>query len=373
MKDRNSEKSTVLRMLWLGLLAIGVMGAIACSSDPEGGESSEGNGNSDNGDSSSSAFVDGEVHDLVMGELTACTLDGEGVVECGFSNVFNDDEEESLAEGGWTEIKASSWTEEDVGLWATKDGENWEGFGRDRLIDEHFDTKPDRQWAQIASARRHSCGIDNDGRIQCWGRQADVSDFIEEAPDGDGWLRLMRYTDPSAGGTFTGAPACAIHADGRLECWGGDGQRADRLTDTIPAGDQWVDAVMGGETICALEEGGNIECWHGLLEPRDWFDTYQEASVEDGTEVRDLAFAGKVLLVVDGQGAIDVWGPEEYSDTGDQNTVMTDVIDGTGFERVEAATVSYRSSRTSGLACALDGEGAMECWGDESLYEDYFP
>ena len=355
---QNSAKSTVVRLLSLGLLGIGVIGIWACSSDPEG---------SDNGDSAFNEFVDGEVHDLVMGEETACVLDGDGVVDCGFSNIFNADEEESLADGDWTRIGTGPWIEEDVGLWATEDGEHWVGFGKDRLIDEHFDMMPEGPFTQIASARSHSCGIDIEGRIECWGQETSVSDTLDTVPSGDGWLRLMRYTDPSDRGTGTHPPFCAVHTDGEFECWGGEPGTVQKLVDDAPSGDQWIDAVIADDTICALEEDGNIECWHAHFEPRDWFESYEEASVEDGTEVRDMAFADKTLIVVDGQGTINVWGPE-------QNHALTaDAVDGAGFEQVEAATVSYRSSGTSGLACALDGEGAMECWGDDSLHEDYFP
>ena len=354
------------------------MGAIACSSDPEGGESSEGNGNSDNGDSSSSAFVDGEVHDLVMGTQTACVLDGEGAVACGgeYHNSFNEEEEEVLADGDWTEIAAGPWSEEHLGLWATEDGEHWEGFGQDLLLDEQFDTMPEGQWSQIVSTHHESCGLDTEGSIQCWGLDADLRDLIGESPDGDGWLRLMRRTNQWEEQTF-----CAIHTDGDLDCWGRGGGARQQLADGVPDGDQWVDAVISNRVICALEENGNIECWHGSYEPDPRFDTYQEASVEDGTEVRDMAFVNKTLIVVDGQGAINVWGPEEDSISGDEHTLTTDPIDGSGFEQVEGTTlgalVSDQSSSTRGFACALDGEGAMECWGDESMldvyHEDYFP
>ena len=56
----------------------------------------------------------------------------------------------------------------------------------------------------------HSCSLDIDGSIFCWG--ADSAGQVSGAPTGDGYIALT-------GGTDFG---CAIDATGAIECWGDD-------------------------------------------------------------------------------------------------------------------------------------------------------
>lgn len=80
------------------------------------------------------------------------------------------------------------------------------------FVDEPCDTGPaapdERRWRSVASGGRHSCGIDEDGAIDCWG--ADERGQLE-APGGD-WEGI------SAGY----AHSCAVDETGTVACWGDD-------------------------------------------------------------------------------------------------------------------------------------------------------
>lgn len=76
-----------------------------------------------------------------------------------------------------------------------------------------------------------------------------------------GFTQILGDAWPS--GTFTKVAvgdqhACAIRADGRLLCWGTDG---DGRAPPGPSQDTFVDVSAGSKHTCAVRSDGKMLCW----------------------------------------------------------------------------------------------------------------
>ena len=135
-------------------------------------------------------------------------------------------------------------------------------------------------WASVSTSPSHSCGIDVEGGLWCWGSNqfdqlTSVSpDGYSETPlriaDGDDW------SDVAAGEVHT----CAVRADGELYCWGynvygqlglGEEQLSEVIDLPTRVGEEsdWVAVTTYMGHTCALREFGSLWCWgyrnHGAL------------------------------------------------------------------------------------------------------------
>ncbi len=127
-------------------------------------------------------------------------------------------------------------------------------------------------WRQVSAGGVHTCGIRRSGRLYCWGYDAvgqlgnggansDASTPVQVAGGGTNWASV------SAGSVHT----CARKTDGRLYCWGYDGNgrlgnggaNSDASTPVQVAGgaSNWATVSAGDEHTCARKTNGRLFCW----------------------------------------------------------------------------------------------------------------
>jgi Regulator of chromosome condensation (RCC1) repeat/Putative Ig domain len=194
----------------------------------------------------------------------------------------------------------------------------------------------------VSAGGAHTCAIDADGELACWGD--DSSGQVSEAPGG-------QFLSLSAGGAHT----CAIAADGTLACWGDD---AATEPDQIPSG-EFQSVSAGGAHTCAIDADNELSCWGD--------DSSDQLDGIPSDEFRSVSAGGAHTCAIRADGALLCWG----DDSSGQVSEAPDSIDdheysgvGAGHENHEHQFLTVSSGGAH--ACAIDPEGKLVCWGDDS-------
>jgi alpha-tubulin suppressor-like RCC1 family protein len=244
----------------------------------------------------------------------------------------------------------------------------------------------DLTFAAVTTSHHHSCGLQSDGRVWCWGS----NEF--------GQLGSSAPMQRCAGGNFpcSGTPVpldsdqafaqvaasirhtCAIDLNGEAWCWGygeggqlGDGLRENNPVPVAVAGDLHFSTIAGsvaGNVTCALTLAGEAWCWGPDL------DGVLGNGTRDGSDVPVpvLTSDAFISISVGQQHACGVtttndaycWGLNWYGNLGvgsaggdggfSRSTVPLLVIGGLKFSRIAAGGEH---------TCALAENGKAYCWG----------
>jgi alpha-tubulin suppressor-like RCC1 family protein len=185
-------------------------------------------------------------------------------------------------------------------------------------------------WVSIATARDHTCGLDTEGLMWCWG-----------------------------------------HNDaGQL----GDGSATDRLTPVQPAGGRHYRAIsLAWFATCAIADDGALFCWgdhvfgeRTVVAPH--FDVpTQLASTERFTRVSIEILHGCALSE---SGEAYCWGRRSYGRLGDG------IIDEDSYSTTPvkvSGSHSFHDIAAGTLTCALGTDEQNYCWGEIDAYSTFIP
>ena len=100
-------------------------------------------------------------------------------------------------------------------------------------------------WVQVSTGSYHTCGLQADGTLACWGDNWEGQTSVPSNPN---WVQV------SAGDQHT----CGLQADGTLVCWG---YNSDGQTDVPGPNANWVQVSAGGLHTCGLQADGTLACW----------------------------------------------------------------------------------------------------------------
>ncbi len=129
-------------------------------------------------------------------------------------------------------------------------------------------------WAAVDAGGLHTCAVKTTGRLYCWG-----SDFHGQLgngrPSGVGTTpgEVLGRATNWASVTASNGHTCAVKTNGRLFCWGWDGQgqlgngtpNTDRSRPVQVAGGatNWASVTAGYYHTCAHKTNGRLYCWGG--------------------------------------------------------------------------------------------------------------
>jgi alpha-tubulin suppressor-like RCC1 family protein len=255
--------------------------------------------------------------------------------------------------------------------------------------------EPERTWAAVSAGDWHTCALDEEGALYCWGYDllgrlgigkglgttADPGEAIATPTPVD---EAHRYTAIDAGASHT----CGVRDDGGLWCWGlaDRGQLGAEAPDTcelnavptpcsvsplhVDADDAWSEVAVGGAHTCALSGGGALFCFgdnqFGQLGIGDAAMTATPTEVA-GDYVGASASAVHTCALRD-DDRLACFGSNEAHQLGlaGDGAVNTP-------ERV-ARDVAFDDVSASALCtCAVATDGAAFCWGTCAYAPDSTP
>ena len=172
---------------------------------------------------------------------------------------------------------------------------------------------------------------------------------------------------------------CAMQVDGTVRCWGyngsgqlGDGSATDRNIPTLVPGLTGVVALATGYThSCALKADGAVSCWggnsYGQLGDGTTVSKPSPTAVSGLITLADIVTGVKVAAISAGvyhtcalksNGVVRCWGWNGYGQLGDGTTVNKSIPTAVpGLTQVAALVTGWQHS------CALKTDGTVSCWG----------
>lgn len=222
----------------------------------------------------------------------------------------------------------------------------------------------------------HTCARTSDGRLYCWGRNANgqVGDGTNVDVSSPKLILGADVVQVSAGRAHT----CARLTSGAVQCWGynntgqlGNGTTTNsKMPGAAIAGLSAKNITGGTSHTCAILTTGELSCWGGNAQGQLGNGTMADSSVP--SLVPSLANITAVkagygfTCAVDGGGVLRCFGDNSFGELGLGNTtnqtmpqVVTGVMNAVGL----ACGVSNSSNNAGGHSCALRGNGGVLCSG----------
>jgi formylglycine-generating enzyme required for sulfatase activity len=197
-------------------------------------ESLFGWGDNDN-NNISPIIVESEIKDFDVGPFSTCFVNSEGKVDCeGCANPLNDYEQCNTSE------KPDGWIME---------------FGGLRTTSKPMET--------ISTSFAGSCGINEDGGVECWGCQPPRQNFQCDITDKAKNNKALIPKDPINGLRtldMSEMHSCVVMEDGSVECWGCE-PPDDYGQCNAPNNLNAVAVSTGLRHTCAVTIQNKVKCW----------------------------------------------------------------------------------------------------------------
>lgn len=254
----------------------------------------------------------------------------------------------------------------------------------------------DGTYTQICSSTDHACALDIDGNVTCWGRYLEV---------GYKSSTTKPMSDPPAGEyiqlSCSTSPPCALTSDGSIACWEGALYYAS-MGMTLPL--EEVEYSIGTESyvefraplpsqrftqfsrrreICAVTDDGHIVCWVSDPAFADIKDDIPEGSFTQ------VSVGGSHTCALRSDGSAVCWGDNDYNSgnlgcSDERRAPIAPSATPFGadcsmwyYPRFGLALVPggpyTQISAGKNHACAVNSNGSIDCWGDNSFLKSTVP
>ncbi len=238
---------------------------------------------------------------------------------------------------------------------------------------------PEAEWAEIASGWYHSCALLRGGQLACWGSNADGACA---APEDEGTVLTPRDVDARSNWTAVGAGgfhSCGLDRDGAMWCWGlnasgelGTGDNASRdapVQTGCVAGacfEDWTALGLGSFHTCGIRADRSMWCWGGGLNgqlgvgPLDSDNALEPQRIDKGGW-RAVDGGESHTCAIDEDRGLYCFGRNDDGQLGLGDVLRRDVP-----VRVGDATY-IRVSAGRRHVCAIREDRTLWCWGRNDL------
>ena len=227
--------------------------------------------------------------------------------------------------------------------------------------------------SQLAAGSYHTCGLSSDGEMACWGSnvygQLGVGEEVEQSLAPMAISGGRRFLAIDAGYLHS----CGLQGDGRLYCWGSniygevgdDSQGTRRFHPVSVLGERRFVSLSAGGTVChgrtcAITEGSVTYCWgrsyNDLVAGGRLVGTPSPLKNDPGFET--VVVGGYMVCGLTAEGVLYCWGEGRYGrlGTGSSENVYDPAV---VFPEKRFVSVSSGSDHT----CAVTVESVTYCWG----------
>ena len=265
-------------------------------------------------------------------------------------------------------------------------GENRFGqLGNGTTKDRYTPVRVVNLWGKakaITAGANHTCALLTDGRVRCWGlntygQLGDGSTQDKHTP-----VTVANLDGPAKAITAGANHTCALLTDGRVQCWGlnaqgqlGDGTIEDKHTpvSVINLRAPAKAIAAGSSHTCALLEDGRIQCWgqntFGQLGNGTFQDKKQPVEVVDlGLPAQHIAAGGEHTCAVLADKSLRCWGENGRGTVGNgswKNTSRPVSVVGLGNSVVSVAVGDEFVCATT----TTPGGMRVYCWGSNGTGE----
>ncbi len=226
---------------------------------------------------------------------------------------------------------------------------------------------------QVSAGTRHTCALDAEGHVWCWGENATGQLGDGSRVDHDAPVRV-RALPPARSIAAGDGSTCAATRDGEVYCWGanavgqlGNGEQANGYTMPVrvPRLERICQTVASSTAtrFCAVTEAGGVACWGRLITlDDDGRPAFGSARPDLDVAIHDavtVAIGAGHECVLTEEGRVRCRGYGEHGELG------------TGSRRMQRRFVPVpQLDRIVSIAagahhtCAARADGTAWCWGD---------
>ena len=210
--------------------------------------------------------------------------------------------------------------------WGVNESRLGNGDTESSTSPEPWDT--DLNFDRLAAGRDHNCALTVDDEAYCWGNNAESlidPDWAGAVGDGTDEARVESPSAVSGNHSFHSIAAgdshsCAIDEDDDLWCWGGNthgqlgtGDLSDEWTpEAANTSQSFQHLAAGARHTCALNEQGHAFCWgvneQGQLGTGDVDDRLEPTPVNRHLEFVDLVLDSRRSCGITADGGLYCWG-----------------------------------------------------------------
>lgn len=233
--------------------------------------------------------------------------------------------------------------------------------GTPTIQDVALDDAPElRRFRSLAGGFGHRCGETADGAISCWGHDDALLGSYSRA-DTNPTPKKVAGIDDAVELFASGDATCARRSNGHVACWGMgaaalDGSTRDDRASDVPGIDDAKRLEGGSQFVCAVRKGPKPSCWGRAT----WRSCRWESP--DNCQPERLATPIAVDHLLDVPGAVAIGDDCALRGNG---TVACSTREP---RRPPPTTIeSLRNAKALAGWCALDGAGAVDCWGRNEL------